>query len=219
MVENKESIEKEIIKAARKVFISKGYEGARIREIATEAGVNFSLVNYHYQSKDNLFAIVFDDIFDKILNKLSSILGDDTPIFDKIRQVVSLYIDTLLEDKDIPVFIISELARNPERLKKQILSKHLSQDVFTTLSNQIKSETEAGVIKDVNPVNLFLNIASLCIFPILARPVAESIFSLNDEQYEFFLKSRKKEVADFIISSIKTPHNRKEEITEYININ
>lgn len=204
MKEDSKSIEKQIVKAARKIFITKGYDGARIREIATEAGVNFSLVNYHFHSKDNLFAIVFDDIFDEILGGLSSILNDDIPLFDKIRQVVSLYIDTVVDNRDIPLFIISELGRNPERLKKHILSKHFSYENLKPLFDQIRSENEAGLINPVEPVNLFLNIVSLCIFPGLARPVAEIILSINDNQYDFLMKNRKKEVADFVINAIKS---------------
>ncbi|MCL1943016.1 MAG: TetR/AcrR family transcriptional regulator [Candidatus Azobacteroides sp.] len=201
-VEN-DSIEKQIIKAARKVFITKGYDGARIREIAAEAGVNFSLVNYHFHSKDNLFIIVFDDIFDTLLEGLSSILNDDVPLFEKIRRVVSLYIDIMIDNQDIPVFIISELARNPERLKTQILSKHFSYDNLKPLFDQIKSESRAGLTRPVEPVNLFLNIISLCIFPILAKPVAEIILSVNGDQYNVLLKSRKDEITKFVIHAIQ----------------
>ena len=34
--------------AAKKLFLEKGFKGTTTREIAMEAGVNFSLLNYHF---------------------------------------------------------------------------------------------------------------------------------------------------------------------------
>ena len=41
-------IEDKILSAAKNLFLSKGYNKTTIREIASAAGINFSLVNYHY---------------------------------------------------------------------------------------------------------------------------------------------------------------------------
>ena len=41
-----------LIKAAVRVFAEKGFEGARVREIAGLAGVNSSLVSFHYRGRE-----------------------------------------------------------------------------------------------------------------------------------------------------------------------
>ncbi len=41
--------------AAKKVFARKGFDGATVKELADEAGVNVSLVSYHFNGKENLF--------------------------------------------------------------------------------------------------------------------------------------------------------------------
>ena len=46
--------EQKIKDAARKVFQAKGYDAARTRDIAEEAGVNLALINYYYRSKESL---------------------------------------------------------------------------------------------------------------------------------------------------------------------
>lgn len=46
-----------ILEAARECFANGGYEGTTIREIATTAGVDPSLVMQHYGSKAALFAV------------------------------------------------------------------------------------------------------------------------------------------------------------------
>ena len=44
-----------LLKAAKKVFALKGFDGATVKDIAEAAGVNVSLVSYHYDGKENLF--------------------------------------------------------------------------------------------------------------------------------------------------------------------
>jgi AcrR family transcriptional regulator len=41
--------EQKILEAAKTVFIKKGLEGARMQEIADEAGINKALVHYYDQ--------------------------------------------------------------------------------------------------------------------------------------------------------------------------
>jgi AcrR family transcriptional regulator len=59
-----------IMQAARALFSVKGYEGASVREIAAEAGVNIAAVNYHFTSKEKLFFLVIDSIFAETSNHI-----------------------------------------------------------------------------------------------------------------------------------------------------
>ena len=47
--------------AARKVFTQKGFDGARMQDIADEAGIHKSLLHYYFRSKDKLFEAIFKD--------------------------------------------------------------------------------------------------------------------------------------------------------------
>ncbi|MGC3947298.1 MAG: TetR family transcriptional regulator [Chryseolinea sp.] len=44
-----------ILSAARKLFEQKGFDKTSVRDIATMADVNVALINYHFESKENLF--------------------------------------------------------------------------------------------------------------------------------------------------------------------
>jgi AcrR family transcriptional regulator len=51
--------EEKILEAAAQEFIQKGRSGARMQEIANNAGINKALLHYYYRSKDMLFESVF----------------------------------------------------------------------------------------------------------------------------------------------------------------
>jgi TetR/AcrR family transcriptional regulator len=45
----------EILRAARRVFLEAGFQGARVKEIAREARINEALIYQHFDSKEELF--------------------------------------------------------------------------------------------------------------------------------------------------------------------
>jgi len=58
-----ESTEEKIKEAARIVFTQKGYASAKVRDIAKEADINLSLVNYYFRSKEKLFQLCMAEIY------------------------------------------------------------------------------------------------------------------------------------------------------------
>ena len=55
---NELGTEEKIIIAARNIFTKKGMNGARMQEIADEAGINKALLHYYYRNKEQLFFAV-----------------------------------------------------------------------------------------------------------------------------------------------------------------
>ena len=47
--------EQQILEAARKIFREKGFEGARMQEIADAAKINKAMLHYYFRSKELLF--------------------------------------------------------------------------------------------------------------------------------------------------------------------
>jgi hypothetical protein len=68
---------------------------------------------------------------------------------------------------------------------------------------QVKEEIEVGNIRRVDPLQLFLHMLSLCVFPFLARPIFETVGGISRQQFEQLLEQRKKEIPEFIIHSIR----------------
>jgi hypothetical protein len=102
--------------------------------------------------------------------------------------------------------VISELNRNPKMLIN-IFEKNvqlLQEGLVQKLDNQIKEEVKKGILRPISAKNLMTNTVSLCIFPIVARPVLQGIlFENNKKEYDEFLIQRKDFVKDYIINSIK----------------
>jgi TetR/AcrR family transcriptional regulator len=196
------STEQRILEAAKKVFLLRGLDGARTQEIADEAGINKAMLHYYFRNKDRLFEMVFDSIASKIVPDLTAILEQDLPIVVTLDRIIYRYIDFIAENPKVPLFIISELSKDPERIKN-LLSHTQNFSKMQNFGLKLMQEMQAGTIKQVNPLHLMLNVISMCIFPFIAQPMVQQIMKISDEEYAFVLSQRKEEVSQFIHAALK----------------
>ena len=199
MVTTHSSTEEKILDAAKLVFHKKGFDGTRMQEIADEAGINKALLHYYYRSKENLFDAVFKDAFNELFQKIFTIVGSDISFEEKIRYLFSDYIGFMQRNPYIPSFILNEINHNPARIAD--LMKNLPTPPAKILTRVKKSLEDEG-LKGMDYRQFIINIISLSIFPIIARPLLKSILNLTEEEYNEFIETRKKELPDFIFKAI-----------------
>ncbi|HNV80567.1 MAG TPA: TetR/AcrR family transcriptional regulator, partial [Tenuifilaceae bacterium] len=167
MNRNSQKTREKILKTATKLFLQKGVDQVGVREIAAKAGINLSLMNYYFQTKENLFETIFDSlVMDKAI-KLRSILESDLPIEKKIRDYTNTYIDMLIGNPLLVSFVVSSLHRSPEQLKSMNAVVALyNSEVFC---KHLISEAEAGRIRRVDPEQLYISMISLILFPFAIK--------------------------------------------------
>ena len=196
------STEEKILDAAHRIFTQKGFAATRMQFVADEASINKSLLHYYFRSKDKLFHAVMIDAMQNVFQSVNSIFESDLPLFDKIEQFVSFYIDHISKHPYLPAFVINEINREPNYVVNfisQLKPKPNPEKLFS----QIKSEIKNGSIKPTDPKQFFINMMSLCVFPFIAKAMIQNMLHINDKAYAAIIEQRKKDVSKFIIDSIK----------------
>ncbi|ARV15557.1 TetR/AcrR family transcriptional regulator [Polaribacter sp. SA4-12] len=203
MIKNKknENTESLILEAAKSIFQTKGMDGARMQEIANEAGINKAMLHYYYRSKQLLFEAVFKNAFSLLAPQLNTVLNDDSSIEEKVINFSSNYISFIVEHPYLPNFIIQELNRNPDFILKMKESSAFPN--LEKFKKQVDFEVEKGFIKKIKAEQLFINILALNVFPFIAKPLIQNLIDADDTAFQQIIEERKTEVADFIINSIK----------------
>jgi TetR/AcrR family transcriptional regulator len=196
--------EKRILDAAKAVFILRGTAGARMQEIAEEAGVNQALLHYYFRSKEKLSEAVFRDTAGRMFPALLQIVGGDLPLVEKIDRIVDTYLTTMSHTPFLPGYIISELHHHPERIP-QLLGQvsggdlaTIARPAFDKLEKQLASEARAGRMRRMNAAQFFVNLLSLCVFPFAARPMLRAALGFNDDDFAKFIEQRRKELPIYI---------------------
>jgi len=194
--------EEQIFLAAQRVFQEKGFAGARMQEIADEADINKSMLHYYFRSKEKLFLEVFRSGVKKIFPELISILSSDAILEEKVKMVVEFYYNTFRKNPYLPSFVIHEMNQHPKRFKEFISSLNI--EIPRKFISQLEKEIEEKRIKPMKPIHFLANIVSLCLMPVIVRPMLQTLFTLDNQEFENFLEERKELVPKIILQGVQT---------------
>ncbi len=193
--------EEKIFNAARIVFQKKGFAGARMQEIADEAGINKAMLHYCFKSKELLFKAIFMNAFSQLAPQINEIFNSQDTVFDKITKFTHSYISFVIVNPYLPQFVIQEMNNNPEFVMS--FMNYANRPNPAILIAQIEKEITDGIIKPINPKQLLLDIFSMTVFPFAAKMMVKGIIQISDAEFNQMMEERKTSIAEQIINSIK----------------
>ena len=193
--------QEKIFNAARIVFQKKGFAGARMQEIADEAGINKAMLHYCFKNKELLFQAVFMNAFSQLAPQINEIFNSQDSIFDKIRKFTSSYISFVMLNPYLPQFVIQEMNNNPEFVLSFLNNENRPNP--TLLITQIEKEIADGIIKPINPKHLLMNMISMTVFPFAAQMMIKGMLQISDAEFNTMMEERKTSIAEQIINFIK----------------
>ena len=194
-------VEINILNAAEIIFYKKGKDGASMQDIADEAKITRTSLNYYYRSKDKLFEAVFRNTMAQFVPKLSDLIKSSRSFSEYLPEMIEIIIDSIIEKPQIPVFVIQELTTNPERIPQ--LYAELGYHPTDTINAMKQDELLKNL--PIDPRQLIMNVLSLCIFPFAGKPMIVSLLYQGDEEaYIEAMKQRKKLVPIMVENMIKS---------------
>jgi AcrR family transcriptional regulator len=201
IIQNKEL---QILQAAEKEFLKKGYDGARTTSIAKEAGVTHAMLHYYFRTKEQLFEQIIDKKMSEITPMLTYLFGNEKlPLTERIKEAVSVHFDFIIDNPDLPRFLINEVLPNKERFK--VLKSKIDNVLHSVeyLQKEVDEAALRGEVAQFNIINLFQTILSLNIFSSIIPRYMENMFEENNFNTKEFLAIRKAENIETIMRRIK----------------
>ena len=189
--------EEKIKEAARQVFTQKGFAATRTRDIAEAAGINLALLNYYFRSKEKLFDLVMLENIQKFVMAMKGIFNNETmTLVEKVTALIDNYISLLVKNPNLPLFILSEIRANPEKLAANMgLREMLLQSDFY---RQLQA---AG--HQVHPIHFIMNIIGLAVFPFIANPLLKVIGDLKQADFDKLMEERRRMIPLWIDAMLK----------------
>lgn len=118
-----------ILAAAKELFAKKGFDGTSTREIVNSAGVNISLIAYHFGGKENLFFSMFDHFMEDTYHTETNITP--SAILDEFKSIIKYIISLRFEDPQLVKILHHEIILNSSRCDK-------IKDSLTPIWNRMK---------------------------------------------------------------------------------
>ncbi len=201
-IKKDQTTEQAILDAAKLVFVRKGMAGARMQDIADEAGINKAMLHYYFRNKEKLFEVIFMQAAAKLFPKINEVFNADLPLFEKIERFCDEYISMVLENPYLPLFVLNEINRDPVYFLQKISSGKagVRPEKFV---EQIAAEIKKGTIKKVNPMHVLMHLLSMTIFPFVAKPMFQKNMGMSEAGFLAMMEERKKEIPGFLIDALK----------------
>ena len=201
--------ERRILDAAQTVFMRRGTAGARMQEIADEAGVNKALLHYYFRSKERLAEAIFERAAKRLLPPMLMIVGSDATIEEKVERVVAHYLDALTAAPFLPGYLLSELHHHPERVERLVSLatggpvEGFAAAALAKLRAQIDERVSEGTMRPIDVHQFAASLLSVCVFPFAARPMLRVAFGWEDGAFESFIQTRRRELPGFFLNALR----------------
>ena len=185
-----------ILSAARDVFCAVGFAGARVDEIARQAGVNKAALYYHFGDKQALYAAVLHSVVGEVALRNTSNLASDLKPEDKLRTYIRILIKAFDESPQLPRIMMRELAGGGQNLPQIFIQDFLK--VIGTIASIIDEGVRAGCFVPVTPLLLH----SMTIGALAVHKVAAPVFFAHAEQSGPLSPDAAREIEDVIMRAI-----------------
>ena len=184
--QSKKDHTQELIKETTKnLFFVQGRFAATTQEIADEAGVNRTLINYYFRSRDNLVQIVFDEAHRVEKEKSEVIMRSDLNFKEKISKFIEESLQTSLKYPYLETYIVSQINNG------SCHNRDVEKTDLKKLYRDIEKEMDAENIEKMEPIQFLLNMISLLVFPSAVRPLIMENMKINDKDFDRLIADRK----------------------------
>ncbi len=135
-----------LLDAAVRVFARKGFHGARVGDVAAEAGVAHGLVYHYFSSKDELLETIFRETWAAMLAAMREVEDADDPAREQLRKVGAIVLRTWTRDPDLVRVLVNEVTRGPQLQREIAEIRHAFEAIERIVAaGQARGELRAGL--------------------------------------------------------------------------
>jgi len=169
-----------ILASARNEFAQRGLAGARMDSIAERAGLNKRLIYYYFGSKDDLFLAVLEGTYADIRQAEQHLHLDEVEPVEAIRQLISFTWHYYLEHPEFITLLNSENLHRAAHLKRSERIQEMNSPLVQLLDDVLERGRRDNLFRaGVDPVQLYISIASLCYFYLSNNDTLSAVFGRN----------------------------------------
>jgi TetR/AcrR family transcriptional regulator len=192
-----------LIAAAVAEFASKGFAGARVDVIASEAGVNKQLVYHYFDSKQGLYLVALESVYAEIREKEQKLtLGALEPM-EAMTQLVAFSFDYLAEHPEFIALLADENRNHGSHLRESERLQKMHSPFIEMLEATLERGVAAGVFRpDFDAINLYISIAGISYFFFSNNHTLSAIFGKALDSRGALLK-RRRHVIEFALNALR----------------
>ena len=191
-----------LVAAARVEFANKGLAGARVEDIARDAGVTKQLVYHYYDSKEGLFIAVLDESSGNIMSELVNLKVEHLPPALALRTLLNHFFDQYQSDPFLGSLALEGIRYHDGHQTPRNRFLELAPALISKLEAIVVRGARTGVFREgINP-RLLLASASLVTTGWFTNRYSMSALAGMDSDSAQAMAAWREYSADFVLASI-----------------
>jgi TetR/AcrR family transcriptional regulator len=197
-----------ILSGALAEFAEKGFDGARIDEIALRAGVNKNLLYHHYGSKAGLFTALLEQTYATIRARQHDFQLRGMDPVQGMRKLVTFTGQIWIQHPEFLRLLQSENLTGGRHVRASAAIRRMYDPLLDTINDLLRRGVERGLFrKEVPAVDLYISISALTAHYISNAHTLEAVFGkrlLTSAR----IQQRLRHAADMVLSYLMVPRRR-----------
>lgn len=146
---NREATQARILAAAEAEFAQKGYDGARLRDVAARAGVHHALLHHYFGDKVGLFRAVVQHAFAGVSTRALAALRSGSSIRSLLETYVNMLIDFHFQNPNLVRLLhyASLDPSSPAFAAMEEVTREISAPVMDAVGHAVEAAQRAKVIR------------------------------------------------------------------------
>ncbi len=201
---NPEQTRERILDAARTEFSENGLGGARVNAIAARAGVNKQLIYYYFDDKDRLYGDVLESAYMDIRKREGELDLDTLSPVEAMETFIRFNFDYLVENRYFVALLNDENIHKARHIRASEQIPKLHATLNRTLGRTLeRGRADGSFARSVNPMELYISIASLCYFSLSNAYTLSAIFA-TDVSAPDRITARREQVIELVLCFLRT---------------
>lgn len=187
----------QIIAAATKEFLVRGYSGARMQNIADKAKINKALLHYYFENKEKLYYVVLKAQFADLIKGVLKIFGSEEDFEPWLKHLIRTLLREISARPHFTRFMIWEL-NDRDKYLPRLFAELMQERMQGGFMQKIQEKLDLATQEEYPAAYFLLNVLSLCIYPGIARPLLEQMLGAELFNGQDFLAQREEDIFQMI---------------------
>lgn len=162
-----------IVAAAAEVFASRGFDGARIDEIAERAGINKAMLYYHVGDKEQLYAAVLVESIERALSQVRAATATAESPSEKLQAVLDTLAAFGTSNPEFIPLIMREVASGGRNLPDEMFTRLGA--VFRVVADVLAEGVEQGVFRPTDPLLTHVTLVGALMYVRATDPIRRRV--------------------------------------------
>lgn len=193
-----------ILKAARDEFCEEGFNGARVDAIADRAKANKRLLYHYFGNKEALYLAVLIDAYQEIRRGERELHISQYDPIEAVDRVIRFTFRHFLANPWFPRLLSVENLQNARFVKQITDLDQIRSPIVGELNEIVKRGHAEGIFRtDVDPIQLYISIISLCYFYVSNMQTLSVVFGKDLSQFAL-IQDREAQAVQMVVDYLRT---------------